>query len=224
MKIFAIGDIHGCYDELMKGWAWIEKKRQPGDKVVLLGDYVDRGPKCKEVLYFVKGLMDNDPDAVCLRGNHEDMMITALENAKLHDYQLWHMNGGETTLASLNTADENIEYFLEIVKRTKMWQKIGGLFFVHAGVDPTFPVEFQTESNYLWIREPFLSYKGQFKDKDDNPVKVVHGHTPTHIPAGPGQNRFNLDTGCVFGSALTIAMFENDELEKAYIVESDYEF
>jgi hypothetical protein len=78
----------------------------------------------------------------------------------------------------------------------------GKRFFVHAGVHPARSLDQQDPHDLLWIREPFLS-----SGKDFGRL-IVHGHTP--IPSGVPDlraNRLNIDTGAVYGRALTSAVF-----------------
>jgi serine/threonine protein phosphatase 1 len=79
----------------------------------------------------------------------------------------------------------------------------GERFFVHAGIDPDKPLDAQSGHDLIWIREPFLS------DGRDHGRLIVHGHTPQGdgLPDFRG-NRLNLDTGAVFGGALTAAAFD----------------
>src|SRR5260370_13880264 len=76
-RLFAIGDIHGCPDEL----AAILKAIAPGagDTVVFVGDYVDRGPSARDVIELALDLERvGHAECVFLKGNHEDMMMSFL--------------------------------------------------------------------------------------------------------------------------------------------------
>jgi serine/threonine protein phosphatase 1 len=81
----------------------------------------------------------------------------------------------------------------------------GQRYFVHAGVHPERDLVQQRQRDLLWIREPFLSSNKNFGRL------IVHGHTPltTGIP-DQRANRLNLDTGAVYGRALTAAVFSED--------------
>lgn len=95
---FVIGDVHGCFETLK---ALIDRiKPSKEDLVVFTGDLIDRGPKSKQVVDYVR-----DNDWICVLGNHEQMCMDALSsktsiynNTSYHD--LWLKNGGDTTLKS----------------------------------------------------------------------------------------------------------------------------
>ena len=78
-RLFAIGDIHGCFDSLKE---LIEHKihLQKNDKLILLGDYIDRGDKSKEVIDFIIKLQEDGYDLVPLLGNHESMLLNVHKN------------------------------------------------------------------------------------------------------------------------------------------------
>ena len=81
----------------------------------------------------------------------------------------------------------------------------GRRLFVHAGVNPKKPLDAQDDA-LLWIREPFLS------DARNYGRLIVHGHTPTRTGEPDLRtNRLNIDTGAVYGRALTAAVFDEDE-------------
>jgi serine/threonine protein phosphatase 1 len=75
-------------------------------------------------------------------------------------------------------------------------------YYVHARLAPGQPISRQTDHDKLWIREPFLNSRFNFGKH------VVHGHTPVDGGKPDVQrNRTNIDTGAVFGGALTAGVF-----------------
>ena len=76
---------------------------------------------------------------------------------------------------------------------------------MHAGLRPGVPMARQSVEDILWIREPFLSFKGEL------PGVVVHGHSPERRPI-LRPNRIGIDTGAVLGGALTCAVLEADRV------------
>jgi serine/threonine protein phosphatase 1 len=81
----------------------------------------------------------------------------------------------------------------------------GGYLFVHAGLRPNTPLARQSRLDMLWIREPFLSFQGDF------PAVVVHGHTPQPEPV-VRRNRIGIDTGAYMGGMLTCLVLEGDRM------------
>jgi serine/threonine protein phosphatase 1 len=202
---YAIGDIHGCYtkaNNLVRHC--LTHCGQKSWRLVFLGDYVDRGKRCRETVELLISLQERWPGQVdCLRGNHEELVILASEGA---DPAVWMVNGGDATLDSYG-----VDSPADIPRRHLDW--MGALplsvsderrYFVHAGVRPGIPLESQTKDALIWIREPFLS------DPRDHGRLVVHGHTPLEsgIP-DLRANRLNVDTGAVYGGPLTAAVFDN---------------
>lgn len=102
MSIWVIGDIHGCFDTFVA----LLSKLPRGDKVCVVGDLIDRGPKSRQVVQYV---IDNNIDSVV--GNHEIFMIEEYDktlNYMAHTGLLprgdrgsiWTVNGGYQTLMS----------------------------------------------------------------------------------------------------------------------------
>src|SRR5690348_14845278 len=95
---YAIGDIHGCVSQLQR---LIELcKRDAGVqkiKLILLGDYIDRGSDSRGVVDFLIDLQTWSPDEIiCLRGNHEDLLLAAIDDAA--NQANWLLNSGISTL------------------------------------------------------------------------------------------------------------------------------
>jgi serine/threonine protein phosphatase 1 len=204
MLTYAIGDIHGCYGKLRNLLDHCMAHCGARDfRLVFLGDYVDRGEQSREVVELLIETQAQAPDRiVCLKGNHEDMLLTA---ARGGDAETWLYNGGDATLASYDVdraADipsAHLQWFEALALAITDEQR----FFVHAGVRPGVPLQQQSKNDLLWIREPFLS------DPRDHGLYVVHGHTPSRSRAPElRHNRLNLDTGAYFGGPLTAAAFD----------------
>ena len=201
---YAIGDIHGCLDQLQRLIELCERDAgAQRTKFVFLGDYIDRGPDSRGVIDFLIDLQKWSPDEiVCLRGNHEDLLLTALEDSEQEPN--WLLNGGASTLSSYRVASpiDLPPGHTDWLRSLPFFHDDGMRFFVHAGVHPARPLNQQDPHDLLWIREPFLS-----SNKDFGRL-IVHGHTP--IRSGfpdVHANRLNIDTGAVYGRALTSAVF-----------------
>jgi len=207
---YAIGDIHGSLDKLK---SLVEACQEHADgremNLVLLGDYIDRGPDSAGVIRFVLSLQAEMPERViALKGNHEAWALAILDGVM--PVSSWLLNGGVTTLQSYGAkvVADLPRVHLDWMRSLRLTYDDGRRFFVHAGVDPQKPLEAQAESALLWIREPFLH------DKRDYGRLIVHGHTPLST-ARPElcSNRLNLDTAAVFGGPLTAAVFDDLQTE-----------
>ena len=205
MLTFAIGDIHGHYDKLYR--LLVKCKAYAGSakyRLVFLGDYIDRGEDSRSVLELLKELhqgQSGQMDVICLLGNHEEMLITSFDDPVIS--REWLKNGGIETLDSYSDVGG-----MRLLEQHAAW--LGGLpiqfddglrLFVHAGVNPSTPLDAQTRSDLLWIREPFLSFEGKLDRL------IVHGHTPARSGPEVRPHRVNLDTGAVYGGSLTSGIF-----------------
>ena len=213
--IYAIGDIHGRSDLLEDALAQIDAhaRGRPG-RLIFLGDYIDRGPDSRGVVARLMPLHKSG-QAVCLKGNHEDLMIRALTSPEPLPMRRWMDAGGLETLASYGgTAGcdphqviprEHIRWMAGLPLTTTDGQRI----FVHAGLAPRTPFHRQTEEACLWIRERFLRAKA--KDFESH---IVHGHTPVwegkpdHLRPELLPHRTNLDTAAFASGVLTIGVFD----------------
>jgi serine/threonine protein phosphatase 1 len=218
-RVYAIGDIHGRLDLFETLVAAIEADdaaRSPAETlIVLLGDLVDRGVDSKGVIDFARALKRRRPVRI-LAGNHEEMFLRSLSNIETFRHFLRH--GGRETLlsygidrrrfteASLEEAQELaraavpadhiafLEGFEDLIQ-------VGDYVFVHAGIDPSLPLDQQRGSDLRWIREPFLSHDGP------HGAVVVHGHTISDAPEDRG-NRIGIDTGAFMSGRLTALALE----------------
>ena len=98
MKIYAIGDVHGEHDLLEELMTEIMSEIREEDRIIFLGDYIDRGPKSFETIEFLIDLQIKHKDTVCLLGNHEEMLLNAIERGKFDDVMLWLENGWWVTV------------------------------------------------------------------------------------------------------------------------------
>jgi serine/threonine protein phosphatase 1 len=207
---FAVGDVHGCDASLARllkvcnDWGGNCLRR-----FVFLGDYVDRGPASAAVLRRLMSWEEKCPDQVlCLRGNHEEMLLRACQDPTAHSD--WLLNGGLNTLRSFRVprAKDIPQEVIEWLRRLSATFDDGRRFFVHAGVDLTCPLDRQLPEVLTWMREPFLT----LADSVDPGRLIVHGHTPVHTRRPDlRRHRVNLDTGACLGGPLTAAVFSDSE-------------
>lgn len=212
---YAVGDIHGRLDLVRAAIEAIAKHAGPQSfRVVFLGDYVDRGPDSRGVIECLMELARSWP-VLCLKGNHEDLMVRAVTRPDRANLYGWLANGGLPTLESYGVETKEI-LGPHIPCDHVRW--LSGLplttgdryrVFVHAGLLPKTPFHQQKELNCLWIREPFLS--GRQEDFDTH---VVHGHSfcwrgkPNPIEPELLGHRTNLDTAAFATGRLCIGVFD----------------
>ncbi len=216
---FAIGDIHGCFAELQSLIQHCETAFRSGERTyIFLGDYVDRGARSREVVGFLRAMSEQARRFVCLRGNHEELLVLAARlDRSDQDLMTWWANGGEQTLDSYGVNDpaDIPADDLEWLKRLPLKHQECGRTYVHAGIRPGIPIEQQSNRDLLWIREPFLS------SPLNHGSLIVHGHTPT--PSRKPEiykNRVNIDTGACFGGPLTAAVFDEDDVLPSFFINS----
>jgi len=217
MRCYVIGDIHGCLDELR--YLIDGLPLEVGDRLVFLGDYIDRGPDSKGVVSYLLQLKSYGPalELVFLKGNHEDMLLSYL--GLPGDYgEMFLVNGGRQTFASygltsnLPTADEALAAIppahLDFYQSLVDYYIIGDILCIHAGVHPEKTLEEQTKDEALWIRDLFIYSSHAL------PYTVLFGHTPQkevffHLPY-----KIGLDTGLVYGNKLSCFEIEEKVLHQ----------
>lgn len=195
-RLFAIGDIHGCYPTLKK---LLEEniKIQKSDTVVLLGDYVDRGKQIKEVVDYIIDLINEGYAIKPLMGNHEGMLLAAQTNQKhaLH----WLQNGGDRTLESFDIESPRMidQHYIEFFKHLDFYFTKDNFVFVHAGFNNKDKDPFKDHYTMLWQCSKKYSHS-LLKNKT-----VIHGHCTVTSKVCDKKIKDNkkvigIDTGCVY--------------------------
>ena len=199
-RIFAVGDIHGCYEKLVELMKILPWSKQNGDLLLFIGDYVDRGTRSRDVVEFLVKLQKNGGDFIFLKGNHEKMLLDYYVDHK--DQMLYIANGGAETIASYvegaigRKAFELPKDHLQFLQSLKLYYETDEYIFVHAGLRDAVPLPDQSQEDLLWIREEFI-----YSLYDWN-KRVVFGHTALETPfVSPG--KIGIDTGAVYGNKLT---------------------
>ena len=230
MRVYAIGDIHGRVDLLRRLHDMIRidlSEARNGDLpsdhiIVYLGDYVDRGIHCPELIDL---LLDDPLDGVStffLRGNHEQKVIDFLVDTEIGpDWVFW---GGDSTLRAYGVDIEDPAFgqqgwswvqerfreglparHLSFLKSTISCHVVGDYYFVHAGVKPGVPLNGQVPADQLWIR-------GEFLDSNEDFGKIiVHGHSivgDVEVHA----NRIAVDTGAWRTGKLSSLVLEGNQM------------
>jgi serine/threonine protein phosphatase 1 len=154
---------------------------------------------------------------VCLKGNHEELMIQAIADPGGRRLERWLEYGGDQTLKSYGLAEgddlaagvpvEHLRWMAGLPRTTGDGHRI----YVHAGLMPGTPAHRQNDETCLWIRERFLQARAS-----EFEAHVVHGHTPVWEgkpdPAEPEllDHRTNIDTGAFATGVLSVAVFDAD--------------
>lgn len=168
-RTFAIGDIHGCDTALQTLLNRLDL--QSTDRLIFLGDYIDRGPNSRAV---VETLLDLQTRCRvdCLAGNHEWILMGVATGQ--FDIETWKTVGGDTTLASYGGGIQNIVlkhgHFFQSLQR---WAETQDFLFVHASYDPLQPMDMQSDHDLFWKRSDPLTVGPHQSGKT-----VVCGHTP----------------------------------------------
>lgn len=221
---YAVGDIHGqldLYKKLEQKIVEDAKSFEGQALVILLGDMIDRGPKSAQL---IEHLLMPPPEGItrlCLRGNHEDMFLQALETLSgIRDWVAW---GGSETLASYGIhpdPEQNYEFSSAdwekklaaniphshrlFLQNTPVCLSLPKWFFSHAGINPDHALEDQKKDDLIWGVSG--AEGGQVFSK-----RLIHGHIPV-AAAEITPNAINLDTGAYFSGLLTsVRLVEGQE-------------
>jgi serine/threonine protein phosphatase 1 len=224
---YAVGDVHGRLDllrELLQRIAG-DAARHPADtarSLVFLGDYIDRGTESRGVVDCL--LEDPLPgfETIRLMGNHEDAILAFLDGDS--DGLDWLSFGGLETLLSYGVPLRRLPHtedavadlrlslssalpreHLDFFRRGALRHAIGDYLFVHAGVRPGVPLEQQTPTDLMWIRDDFLGSRVPLLGH-----VVVHGHTICDLPQDR-DHRINVDTGAFVSGRLTCLVLRGNE-------------
>ena len=207
-RTLAIGDIHGCRDQLAALVAALELSSR--DHLILLGDYVDRGTDVAGVIEFILGLFQSC-HVSAIKGNHEELMLAARNSRG--EYLEWLASGGVATLRSYRSEALTLDAvppshwcFLESLKD---YVETPSHIFVHACVDHDIPMHEQSADALRWRRFPSLL-------PHDSGKVVVCGHTPQKSgePCNKGY-AVCIDTNACRGGPLTCLHVETGEIWQA---------
>src|SRR4051794_40999816 len=224
IRIYAIGDIHGRADLLKALLLQVEVdcKLYPSRRsiVVLVGDYIDRGPASREVLDLLLGY-EQTKEMVYLKGNHDTFVHRFMSEPEVLDE--WRLWGGLETLVSYGLkpsispdalerkqlarqlAESIPPRHLEFLDSLTPSFSCGDFLFVHAGIRPGVPLRKQKEQDLLWIRDEFLCHEEKLEKF------VVHGHSPVRM-LDIRSNRINIDTGAFATGRLTCIVIEGSAI------------
>ncbi|MCX6163817.1 MAG: metallophosphoesterase [Ignavibacteriae bacterium] len=190
--IGVIGDIHGCIKTLQVVY---KKLINEAGEIYTVGDLIDRGPSSKSVVQFCI-----DKNVKFTKGNHEDMLIEAIEHPNENNILIHYRNGGIKTAKSYvdkSSIDSYLEYFDEVkslghydyLKHPPLTYDFPKVIISHAGI-----IEGGDRETILWNK----SIELQQLDK----LQII-GHTPYRSYLYYEDYYINIDTGCVYDNKLT---------------------
>ena len=152
---YVIPDIHGRHDLLEDGLARIAE-RSAGDVgvILMIGDYVDKGPNSKAVIERLQAGVLPGWRGVVLKGNHDAMMVEALRVPAI--MPSWMEEGGDATLASYGGSPGSVpETHIAWLGALRLMHVDAHRVYVHAGVDPKIPLDSQREATLSATRRNF---------------------------------------------------------------------
>lgn len=222
MKTIVIGDTHGCFNELRDLIAELKESGEynaTNDRLIFLGDYIDRGDDSSRVIKFIRELQKNNENVIALMGNHEDMLIKWSD--RMSDD--WLYNGYNATLNSYEGDYNQFRDDINWMRSLPTYYEDEHFVYVHAGINPAKPLDKQSKYDLLWVRETFI-YNPQVFNKT-----VIFGHTPSVSiteeckPFKTITGHIGIDTACVFGGNLTALIIEDDKVAGFVQIEKEDE-
>ncbi|MEQ1941947.1 metallophosphoesterase family protein [Mesorhizobium sp. VNQ89] len=219
--LYAIGDVHGALDQLraLERNILLDASSIQGRKVlVMLGDYIDRGPRSAQVIDHLLRAPPKGFERICLAGNHEDAMLAFMEDPD--PKSAWLNIGGRETLLSygididrdaalhrkralsLAVKSSVPDTHLQFLRSLPVVLRAPGLVFSHAGIRPGIPMENQEDHDLLW------GGAGTMLAKERNEFVVIHGHRIVEEIdfTGPA---ISVDTGAYATGRLTALRIED---------------
>ncbi|MBO6224267.1 MAG: serine/threonine protein phosphatase, partial [Psychrobacter sp.] len=225
-RLIAIGDIHGCFQEMEILIKAINMTT--ADTLVILGDYIDRGPDTRAVLDTIIELKESY-NVICLLGNHEAMMREAFnfKNSaadRIRCAKFWLKNGGKATLDSymFSTDDllsehlnetylpASIQKHLDLINKMPLHYITDTHIFVHATPAPNKPIQEQDEMELTWRKAGKLDVEHGYTHISYK--TIVSGHT-AQISGDIlklSDKNIIIDSGC-FATGWLTAMIVNDD-------------
>ena len=179
MAKWIIPDIHGCAKTL-KAMTESMLKITQEDELFFLGDYIDRGPRSKEVIDYLMDLQAKGYHLHCLKGNHEDYCIQAWEadqNWHLFKPEVqrsWEKVGAAATFKSFGVKRprEIPKTYIDWMQNLEYYHELGDYILVHAGMNFHAENPFEDTHSMIWVR----NFKVDFNKT--NGRRIIHGHIP----------------------------------------------
>ena len=229
--LYVIPDIHGQLGQLkviLNAILPLRKSDGGKDKLIFLGDYIDRGPQTPELIDLLIELKAKYKDQIIfLTGNHEQMMLNALSPSPTSNkYLFWLNNGGAQTLSAyLDRANQHMDNVYELMRgRAKdfipkehieflksliPYYETDQFIFVHAGCDPTVPLSSQQLEELVWDNSIFDLVRQQ-KGQALWQKTVVTGHSGQQSGLPYVSEKF-LMLDCSYGKRLLVVELNSME-------------
>jgi len=225
MRYYVMADLHGRYDLLIRAMEAIEDDTPDADyKVITLGDYIDRGPKSKDIIDYLMSASQY-PDTICLQGNHEAMMVETIRAPLDPDW--WIGNGGDTTLSSYGWGGAPYSTFaydvvpkahLDWIASLPLFYETEKQLFVHAGI-PQSNMNLPPSSNTTKGERLRQQMQWMLYDKSESGgwrgKHVVHGHHQfadgPHVWHGSKGGRTDLDCYAWYTRRLVVGVFDDTQ-------------
>ncbi|KXT73649.1 Serine/threonine protein phosphatase [Streptococcus sp. DD10] len=235
MQYFVVGDVHGkvtMLERLLKSW-------DSSSQLIFLGDLIDRGEDSLNTVRRVRQLAEKE-GATCLKGNHEYMFLSWLDDP-VENYEHYRRNGGDTTINSFlgrplshlvdgiedaKKINESVPELVAFIRDMPFVFETDRYIFVHAGIDLSLE-DWHNTSDYqkVWLRTPF--HEGENKTGK----MIVFGHTPVYglleQEIGTSEiwstddGKIGLDGGAVYGGVLHGTLFGIDGIIRDHFVVND---
>lgn len=219
-RTIIVSDIHGCIEEFEE-LIQIVKYNKKSDRLILLGDLIDRGPNSLAVVQKARRM-----NLECVMGNHEYKFLkwwkSSNSRADVYDRHDFYNQ----------LTDEDINYIFQMPTYIKLENNI---VIIHAGVKPGIAISDQEKNDLMYLRyadskQQFISLKKISKIGKEaagahfwtefwrGPESIIYGHNvhsmtdPLIEEVSPGVICYGLDTGCCFGGRLTAMILETKEI------------
>jgi len=210
-----VSDIHGMLD-LFKKTLKDVKYNSKEDQLIILGDFVDRGNKIFETVEYVIQLQ-KEGNVIALLGNHDDMLLDAIEDYRYRQSQNWSYNGGGATAKSYADNKVGLDYHRRWFESLPLSYEDEDFFYCHAGIDPLVDLDKQERNTLIWTREEF------FNSPVKMPKPIMFGHTPQQggykfFPNGC----LGIDAGLVYYGGMLSVVIEDGSLAINYSTKNKF--
>ncbi|UVI27972.1 metallophosphoesterase family protein [Paenibacillus spongiae] len=225
-RTLIVSDIHGCLNPFQALLRSMEYDART-DQLIVLGDYVDRGPNSKEVIELLMAMV-KDEGTIALRGNHDQRLVDLIRTRDRSIKKRFLEHGGGPTARSYLGLDESAavdqqltdeaidriarqyESHISFLEGLPYYYEDERHIYVHAGLNPAYKIwTSQPQHEFMTIKRPFLEQPTVVEKT------VVFGHTKTVDMQGTadiwfGDGKIGVDGGCSFGYQLNGLIFDAD--------------